>query len=162
MDGDGEDRPEELKKFFKKAKMNTDVVTAVRVKRSEGTLFKILYFFHKIITLVLSGKMVKFGNYSCLSKNAVNKLLSDGAIWLSFSGAVTKHFPNYDFIHSHRGPRYFGPSKMSLFKLIIHSLSISVVFKDTLFIKIGLLITCLLYTSPSPRDTRRSRMPSSA
>ena len=30
---------------------------------------------------------------------------------------------------------------MSLFKLIIHSLSISVVFKDTLFIKIGLLIT---------------------
>ena len=141
MDGDGEDRPEELKKFFKKAKMNTDVVTAVRVKRSEGTLFKILYFFHKIITLVLSGKMVKFGNYSCLSKNAVNKLLSDGAIWLSFSGAVTKHFPNHDFIHSHRGPRYFGPSKMSLFKLIIHSLSISVVFKDTLFIKIGLLIT---------------------
>ena len=36
--------------------------------------------------------MVKFGNYSCLSKNAVNKLLSDGAIWLSFSGAVIKHF----------------------------------------------------------------------
>ena len=30
---------------------------------------------------------------------------------------------------------------MSLFKLIIHSLNISVVFKDSLFIKIGLLIT---------------------
>ena len=26
----------------------------------------------------------------------------------------------------------------------------------------GLYITCLLYTSPSPRDMRRSRMPSSA
>ena len=25
-----------------------------------------------------------------------------------------------------------------------------------------LLFTCLLYTSPSPRDSRRSRMPSSA
>ena len=108
MDGDGEDRPEELKDFFNKAKMNSQVITAVRVKRSEGALFKILYFFHKIITLILSGKMVKFGNYSCLSKNAVNKLLSDGAIWLSFSGAVTKHFPNHDFIHSHRGPRYFA------------------------------------------------------
>ena len=30
---------------------------------------------------------------------------------------------------------------MSLFKLIIHSLNISVVFKDTLFIKIGLFIS---------------------
>ena len=26
----------------------------------------------------------------------------------------------------------------------------------------GKVITCLLYTSPSPRDTERSRMPSSA
>ena len=28
--------------------------------------------------------------------------------------------------------------------------------------KVNLQITCLLYTSPSPRDMRRSRMPSSA
>ena len=28
--------------------------------------------------------------------------------------------------------------------------------------EIGLTISCLLYTSPSPRDMRRSRMPSSA
>ena len=30
------------------------------------------------------------------------------------------------------------------------------------FIGLTLLVTCLLYTSPSPRDMRRSRMPSSA
>ena len=30
------------------------------------------------------------------------------------------------------------------------------------FIKIGQLLSCLLYTSPSPRDRTRSRMPSSA
>ena len=28
--------------------------------------------------------------------------------------------------------------------------------------KVGSPVTCLLYTSPSPRDTERSRMPSSA
>ena len=28
--------------------------------------------------------------------------------------------------------------------------------------EVGLLGTCLLYTSPSPRDKRQSRMPSSA
>ena len=32
----------------------------------------------------------------------------------------------------------------------------------TIFILISLWITCLLYTSPSPRDKRQSRMPSSA
>ena len=31
-----------------------------------------------------------------------------------------------------------------------------------LFALVGLPYTCLLYTSPSPRDMRRSRMPSSA
>ena len=29
-------------------------------------------------------------------------------------------------------------------------------------IRLGLLVTCLLYTSPSPRDRQKSRMPSSA
>ena len=34
--------------------------------------------------------------------------------------------------------------------------------KSTLLNMIGLLDTCLLYTSPSPRDRQKSRMPSSA
>ena len=29
-------------------------------------------------------------------------------------------------------------------------------------VRFGLTVTCLLYTSPSPRDKRQSRMPSSA
>ena len=33
---------------------------------------------------------------------------------------------------------------------------------DFIFIADGLYINCLLYTSPSPRDRTRSRMPSSA
>ena len=34
--------------------------------------------------------------------------------------------------------------------------------EDRLFVTTGLLKTCLLYTSPSPRDPKTSRMPSSA
>ena len=33
---------------------------------------------------------------------------------------------------------------------------------DVMLDKLGLLKVCLLYTSPSPRDKRQSRMPSSA
>ena len=35
-------------------------------------------------------------------------------------------------------------------------------FGDTFVLTSGLPIICLLYTSPSPRDRTRSRMPSSA
>ena len=42
--------------------------------------------------------------------------------------------------------------------------SASVVFFSTVAVKLGMPFhsSCLLYTSPSPRDMRRSRMPSSA
>jgi len=100
MDGDGEDRPEEIKEFFNLINQSEhEVITATRVKRSEGFLFKFLYSVHKIFTKLITGKLIKFGNYSCLSKQAVSKLLSDGSIWLSFSGAVTKHFPQFSTIN---------------------------------------------------------------
>ena len=141
MDGDGEDRPEEIKEFFNLINQSEhEVITATRVKRSEGFLFKFLYSVHKIFTKLITGKLIKFGNYSCLSKQAVLKILSDGSIWLSFSGAVTKHFPQFSTINSIRGKRYFGPSKMSILNLILHSLRISTVFKETIFVRVILII----------------------
>jgi len=144
MDGDGEDRPEELKNFFLASeKQGVDVITGIRVKRSEGLLFKYLYFIHKCITKFITGKDIRFGNFTCLSKQAVTTLISDGSVWLSFSGAITKHFSSHDNIDSHRGTRYFGPSKMSLFKLILHSQRISAVFKEIVFVRIVTLILIL-------------------
>ena len=72
MDGDGEDRPEEIKVFLDKVE-NSKGKTFVgeRVKRSEKTIFKICYQIHKLITLVFTGKSIKFGNYTCLSKSTV-------------------------------------------------------------------------------------------
>ena len=141
MDGDGEDRPEELKDFFNQVQeTQPEVITATRVKRSESFLFKFLYSTHKIFTHLITGKLIKFGNYTCLSKNAVSKLLSDGSVWLSYSGAVTKHFPQFSIIQSIRGQRYFGPSKMSILALILHSLRISTVFRENIFIRVVIVI----------------------
>ena len=141
MDGDGEDRPEELKDFFNQVQeTQPEVITATRVKRSEGFLFKFLYLVHKIFTRLITGKLIKFGHFTCLSKSAVSKLLSDGSVWLSYSGAVTKHFPQFSTIQSIRGKRYFGPSKMSIFSLILHSLRISTVFRENIFIRVVIII----------------------
>ena len=148
MDGDGEDRPEELKKFFELTEsLAPEVITANRIKRSEGTLFKALYVAHKFLTYVMIGKMIKFGNYSCVSKKAVGKILSTGSIWLTYSGSIIKNFSSIESVSSIRGVRYFGPSKMNFAKLAIHSLNISASFRETIFIRSTLLVMFFSYAA---------------
>tara|TARA_B110000090_G_scaffold18232_1_gene18227 strand:- start:12 stop:884 length:873 start_codon:yes stop_codon:yes gene_type:complete len=146
MDGDGEDRPEELSLLIEKIKNYPDtVVTANRVKRSEGFLFKFCYLAHKYLTLVFTGKTIKYGNYSCLPKSAVNKMVNDPATWSSFSGSLAKTAKDRKSIPSERGTRYFGPSKMSFVKLLKHSLSIIAVFKATLLIRSMIFLIAYLF-----------------
>jgi glycosyltransferase involved in cell wall biosynthesis len=134
MDGDGEDRPEEIKSLVEKAltEPNTSVV-AKRVKRSESFFFQILYRLHKYLTLAMTGKLVNFGNYSCLTKTDLEVLSTKASLWSSFSGSFKKYIKKYNEIDSSRGQRYFGPSQMSFYKLIIHSFSIIAVFKYRVF-----------------------------
>ena len=148
MDGDGEDRPEELKKIFELMETSSpEIITANRVKRSEGPLFQFCYQIHKILTYLMIGKIVKFGNYSCLSKQAAMKMLSNGSLWLSYSGSVVKNFPSMSHINSIRGKRYFGPSKMNFAKLIVHSLNISAAFREIIFIRSTLLVMFFSYAA---------------
>ena len=110
MDGDGEDRPEELSLFIEKIKENPDlVITANRVKRSEGFIFKFCYLIHKLLTFIFTGQTIKFGNYTCLPKSAVNKMIDEPSTWSSFSGSLAKTVKDKKFIPSERGTRYFGP-----------------------------------------------------
>ena len=141
MDGDGEDRPVELIKLINKSFQDPEnSVVAKRIKRSEGPFFQFLYLMHKITTLLFTGKKINFGNYSCLTKNDVEKLSSKASLWSSYSGSVKKNISAFNEIDSIRGERYFGPSKMSLYKLIIHSFSIIAVFKYQVLIRSILLI----------------------
>ena len=136
MDGDGEDKPEELVLLINKLKdYPEEVITANRVKRSEGFFFKFCYTLHKYLTFIFTGQSIKFGNFICLPKFAVNKMVKEKSVWSSFSGAVAKLFKDRKFVPSIRGERYFGPSKMSFINLLKHSLSIIAVFKMTLLIR---------------------------
>ena len=136
MDGDGEDRPEEIKKFIEFLKYdNSKPIVGERIKRSEGILFKSFYNIHKLITFMFTGQSIKFGNYTCLPKSTVEKMINEKATWSSFSGSLAKVEKNRSTIPSIRGSRYFGPSKMSFFNLIKHSLSIIAVFKTNVIIR---------------------------
>ena len=141
MDGDGEDRPVEILDLLNNIENSKgNSIVAKRVKRSESLLFKVCYQIHKIITLTFAGKSIKFGNFTCLSKSTIEKMLNEKATWNSFSGSLIKVENNLISIPSERGNRYFGPSQMSFYNLIKHSLSIISVFKTTVLIRSAFFI----------------------
>ena len=146
MDGDGEDRPEEIITLIKRnSEFHDKSVVAKRVKRSEGLLFKNLYELHKLITLIFTGNKISFGNFTLLSKKDLFLISDKRNLWNSYSGTFKKYINDYKEINSVRGKRYFGPSKMSIFKLVLHSFSIIASFKYRVFMRSSLMIITLAY-----------------
>ena len=90
---------------------------------------------------------MNFGNFSCLTNQDVEKLHSDKSLWSSYSWTVKKNIKELGEVNSFRGLRYFGPSQMSLFKLLIHSFSIIAVFKYHVFLRSTIIIILLSYLS---------------
>ena len=141
MDGDGEDRPEEIKNFIEASENSKGKsIVGERVKRSESLFFKTCYQFHKFLTLSFTGQSIKFGNFTCLSKSTVEKMIKEKATWNSFSGSLKKTERELLSVPSIRGPRYHGPSQMSFFNLLKHSLAIISVFRKTVLIRSALFI----------------------
>ena len=146
MDGDGEDRPEEILSLINKnLELHDKSVVARRVKRSEGTLFKNLYELHKLLTLIFTGNRINFGNFYLLTKKDLLLISEKKNLWNSYSGTFKKYIKDYQEINSIRGSRYFGPSKMSIFKLIFHSFSIIATFKYDVFFRSTLIIIILSF-----------------
>ncbi len=136
MDGDGEDRPQEIKDFIQNINYTPEkTIVGERVKRSENFFFKFCYSAHKVLTYFFTGQSIKFGNFTCLTKLTVEKMINEKSTWSSFSGALAKVEKEKSMIPSTRGSRYFEPSKMSLINLVKHSLSIIAVFKAAVLIR---------------------------
>ena len=141
MDGDGEDRPEEIKNFIQLAEQTENkTIVGERTKRLESFFFKTCYQFHKLLTLGFTGQSIKFGNFTCLSKSTVEKMLNEKATWNSFSGSLKKIEKDLLSIPSIRGTRYHGPSQMNFSSLMKHSLSIISVFRTNVLIRSALFV----------------------
>tara|TARA_A100001011_G_scaffold47512_1_gene44958 strand:+ start:3889 stop:4761 length:873 start_codon:yes stop_codon:yes gene_type:complete len=149
MDADGEDRPVEISDLINKANELKNIsIVAKRVKRSEGPIFTILYNLHKILTFIFTGKLMNFGNFSLITKKDAEIIIRDPTIVYCFSSTLKNKINKLGNINCIRGKRYFGPSKMPLIKLIIHSFSIIAVFKMRVFIRSALFLVLLTYLHP--------------
>ncbi len=121
------------------------VITGDRIERSEGFMFKFCYLIHKYLTFIFAGQSIKFGNFACLPKSVVAQMIKEPATWSSFSGSLSKIATSRLSVESIRGSRYFGPSKMSFFNLLKHSLSIIAVFKMTVLVRSVIFLAVYIY-----------------
>ncbi len=136
MDGDGEDRPVELGAIIREAyEYPNNVITANRIKRSDGFLFRFCYLIHKYLTFIFAGQSI----------SVVAQMIKEPATWSSFSGSLSKIATSRLSVKSIRGSRYFGPSKMSFLGLIKHSLSIIAVFRTTVLIRAIIFLAVYLF-----------------
>ena len=152
MDSDGEDDPRNLLKLIDQAikQDNQKIIFASRMRRNEGFLFNIFYFFYKILFNILTGHKINFGNYSCLPKQFLEKVCDLPMIETHFSAPIIKSGIPYSSIPCDKGLRYSGKSSMKFTKFIIHAMkSLSVFYEEILtrflvFSFVGILFNIFL------------------
>ena len=143
MDSDGEDRPQDIGSLIQKSKNHPDtIIFAERRKRSESTMFKFLYFFYKLAYKMLSGHIIRFGNFVLIPASKVRDLTYVSEIWNHFPGGIIRSKNPYDLVPIDRGTRYEGQSKMNFISLIQHGISSITVNID--FVSVRLLIFSFL------------------
>jgi len=75
MDGDGEDRPEHVPKLLQAlAASRAPIVFAERRKRFESFGFRMSYAAYRAIHRILTGRSIRYGNFSALRFEALARL----------------------------------------------------------------------------------------
>lgn len=125
MDSDGEDCPSDIGFLLNEAQENNNnkIVFAKRQRRTEGLGFRLFYMLYKTFFHILTGEKLNFGNFSCIPKHLISKIIAQPAIWNHYSGSIIKSKLPFTLIPLDRGRRYFGQSKMNMVSLIVHGLS---------------------------------------
>lgn len=138
LDSDGEDKPEDIVHLITKCESLNDnkIVFAQRKKRQESVFFKTGYFFYKYIFYSLTGQKINFGNFSCIPKKRLKRVVVQDNLWNHYSGSIIQSRTPFDKVLLDRGKRYAGKSKMNFTSLVLHGLSSISVYFDFLSVRI--------------------------
>ena len=145
MDGDGEDRPEDLAALLERIEQGGDqIVLAQRGLRSEGLGFRMSYLGYKALFRLLTGRRIDFGNFSLLRMDAVRRIVHMPDIWNHYAATVARSRIPVVKLRAHRGRRYAGSSQMNYHALVVHGLSAISVFSDMTFVRVLVASVALL------------------
>lgn len=143
MDADGEDDPNYIIDLFKESIKKENIVFASRNKRSENIVFKISYFFYKILFKLLTGKSISFGNFSSIPALFLQRICSDYNFWNHYSSSVMVSKIPFSSIMTNRRNRFDGYSKMNHVSLVMHGLSSISVYIEIVIYRLILFLSIL-------------------
>jgi hypothetical protein len=137
MDADGEDRPEDIPSLLQVHTLEPDAIVVVRrQKRSEGLVFRSLYWLYKMVFFLLVGIRINFGNFSLIPARQLSRLIYDSNIWNNFAATLIHSKMKLRRIDADRGNRYAGKSRMNMISLVMHGLSAVSVFTEIVIVRI--------------------------
>ena len=144
MDGDGEDSPEEINRMLSLAKKNKkNIIVSCRKDRNENAFIKFCYKIHLILTAILTGHWMSFGNFSCFFYKNLESVLSDKSIWHAYSASIKKTSKILR-VYATRAKRFYGNSQVRLTFLFGHSIRIIGVFYRRVII-FSLIYSSVIY-----------------
>ena len=130
MDGDGEDRPDDLPALLKEYSRTQKIVFAARAKRLEHWTFRALYHVYRWLHLLLTGDHVRVGNFSVVPFSSLAQIVVIPEIWNHYAAAVIRSRLLFTTVPIARGARLAGESKMNFVGLLLHGLSAFFVYGE--------------------------------
>lgn len=124
MDGDGEDSPADALRLVNAMREQTEprIAFAERTYRSEGLLFRAGYLTYRIVHRLLTGRRIRFGNFSIIPSQFLASLVVIPELWVHYAAAVLKSRLPFESIPTRRSRRLAGASKMNLTALTLHAI----------------------------------------
>jgi polyisoprenyl-phosphate glycosyltransferase len=145
LDADGEDRPEDLPAILAawESGLPGTVALARRTARSETTLFKVCYFFYKLLFRALAGTVIRTGNFAVLGSRTARELLCEPSFNHAYASSLVAHARELVLVPCPRGLRYSGYSKMSFAKLALHGVRMLVPFQRRIALRLAAMAVLL-------------------
>ena len=151
MDADGQDDPhdavrlvEKLHDLDRRECPAPPIIFAERTRRSESFVFRFCYLAYRVLHYLLTGRGVRFGNFSVIPRAWLSGLTVEPMLWNHYAASVIVSRVPFVTIPTRRGVRIAGNSQQSFVKLVIHGLSALSCYNETIGVRFLLASTVLL------------------
>ncbi len=140
MDGDGEDQPADVVRLVERWQAAPGhIISAQRVRRSEGGAFRFFYWLYRLLFRLLTGRGIDFGNFCLIPSIHLAALTRNAGVWNHLAASIVRSRAPIISVPTFRGTRYAGRSNMSFIALVLHGLSALSVFSDIALVRILVL-----------------------
>ncbi|MCB0335903.1 MAG: glycosyltransferase, partial [Bdellovibrionales bacterium] len=122
MDGDGEDSAAGLEQLIDSFRSSSQdhIIFAERGRRFEKLGFRILYGIYRSIFRVMTGRVIRVGNFSLVPKEQLGCVAGITSLWNHYAASILKSKLPVAYVTIDRGRRYADTSTMNFYSLFVH------------------------------------------